>query len=44
MVANIFATDLDDGPAILRAMREAGDEFRQGKVVALRASGGSSQP
>jgi hypothetical protein len=44
MVANIFATDLDDGPAILRAMREAGDELRQGKVVALRASGESSQP
>ena len=31
MVEKIFATDFEDWQAILRAMREAGDEFRQGK-------------
>ena len=39
MVAKIFATDLNDWPAILRAMREAGEEFRQGKVASLPANG-----
>lgn len=33
MTAKIFATDLEDWPALLRAMHEAGDEFRQGKVT-----------
>jgi hypothetical protein len=32
MVANIFATDIEDWPALMRAMRETGDEFRQGKI------------
>jgi hypothetical protein len=32
MVAKIFATDFEDWPALLRAMRETGDEFRQGKI------------
>ena len=44
MVAKIFATDLNDWPAILRAMRETGDEFRQGKITSLPASFGSPQP
>ena len=44
MVAKIFATDLNDWPAILRAMRETGEEFRQGKVASLPASFGSPQP
>ena len=44
MVAKIFATDLNDWPAILRAMRETGEEFRQGKVTSLPASFGSPQP
>ncbi len=44
MVAKIFATDLNDWPAILRAMRETGEEFRQGKVTSLPASLGSPQP
>jgi hypothetical protein len=35
MVAKIFATDLNDWPAILRAMRETGEEFRRGKVASL---------
>ena len=33
MVANIFATDIEDWPALIRAMRETGEEFRQGKIV-----------
>jgi hypothetical protein len=32
MVANIFATDIDDWPALLRAMRVTGDQFRQGRI------------
>lgn len=40
MVAKIFATDLNDWPAILRAMRETGEEFRQGKYASLRLNGG----
>jgi len=33
MVAKIFATDLEDWPAVLRAMQETGDDFKQGKIV-----------
>ncbi|HEX4757937.1 MAG TPA: hypothetical protein VH308_08140 [Terracidiphilus sp.] len=33
MVSNIFATNVDDWPALLRAMKETGDEFRQGKFT-----------
>lgn len=35
MVEKIFATDFEDWPAILRAMHETGEEFRQGKVGSL---------
>ncbi len=35
MTAKIFATDLEDWPAMLRAMRETGDELRQGKIATL---------
>jgi hypothetical protein len=35
MTAKIFATDLEDWPAMLRAMRETGDELRQGKIASL---------
>jgi hypothetical protein len=34
-IANIFASDFEDWPAVLRAMRETGDEFRQGKIAPL---------
>ncbi len=44
MVAKIFATDLNDWPAILRAMRETGEEFRQGKYASLRLNSGPPQP
>lgn len=33
MVANIFATNIDDWPALLRSLEETGDEFRQGKIT-----------
>jgi len=33
MIARIFATTLDDWPAMLRSMHETGEEFRQGKIV-----------
>ncbi len=32
MVEKIFATDFEDWPALLRAMREAGKDFREGKL------------
>ncbi len=33
MVANIFASNIDDWPALLRAMEKTGDEFREGKIA-----------
>jgi hypothetical protein len=38
MVANIFATDIEDRTALLRAMEQTGDEFRKGL---LRVAGTS---
>jgi hypothetical protein len=38
MTAKIFATDLEDWPAMLRAMQQTGDELRQGKIVLLPAA------
>lgn len=41
MVAKIFATDLEDWPAVLRAMQETGEDFKQGKIIlgpAVRAT------
>jgi len=38
MTAKIFATDLEDWPAMLRAMHEAGDDLRQGKITSLPAA------
>ena len=35
MVEKIFATDFEDWDALLRATRETGEEFRQGKLAAL---------
>jgi hypothetical protein len=37
-IAQIFATEPEDWPAILRAMRETGEEFRQGKIAGLPAA------
>lgn len=33
MVANIFATNIDDWPALLRALRETGNQFRTGQIT-----------
>ncbi|MGH9375662.1 MAG: hypothetical protein ACRD1J_05795, partial [Terriglobia bacterium] len=44
MVANIFASDLGDWPALLRALRETGVEFRQGKLVSLVSRSGAPSP
>ncbi len=37
MIVNIFATNIDDWPALLRAMKETGDEFRQGRIAVQTA-------
>jgi hypothetical protein len=44
MVEKIFATDFEDWPALLRAVRETGEEFRQGKIVALSENDGFPGP
>lgn len=38
MVANIFASNIDDWPALLRAMQLTGSEFRQGKITPQTAN------
>jgi hypothetical protein len=43
MIEKIFATDFEDWPALLRATRETGDEFRQGKVALLTPVGEASR-
>ncbi len=35
MTAKIFATDLEDWPAMVRAMRETGDDLKQGKIASF---------
>jgi len=42
MVEKIFATDFEDWQALLRAMHETGDDFRQGKVGTLTSAEASS--
>jgi hypothetical protein len=39
MVEQTFASHLEDWTAVLRAMRETGEEFRQGKIASLPKSG-----
>jgi hypothetical protein len=39
MVEKLFATNLEDWTAVSRAMRETGEEFRQGKIVPLPKGG-----
>ncbi len=43
MVEKIFASDFEDWPAMLRAMRETGEEFRQGKIASSSAIGAKTQ-
>ena len=38
MIANISATSIDDWPALMRAMRETGEQFLQGKFKARTAA------
>jgi hypothetical protein len=38
MIVNIFATNIDDWPALLRAMKQTGDEFRQGRIAVPTAT------
>jgi hypothetical protein len=33
MIAKIFATDIEDWPALLRAMKQTGTEFREGQIT-----------
>jgi len=33
MVEKVFATDFEDWPALGRAMRETGEDFRHGKIT-----------
>ena len=44
MVETIFGSDFDDWPALLRAMRETGDAFRQGQVVGVPKVDAASLP
>jgi hypothetical protein len=38
MTAKIFATELEDWPAVLRAMQETGDDLRHGKIALVPAA------
>jgi len=50
MIQKIFATDFEDWPALLRAMHETGNEFREGKlnsafrISAVRSQVDATQP
>ena len=43
MISKIFATDFEDWPALLRAARETGEEFREGKIGALAVGEAAKQ-
>ena len=44
MIENIFATNFEDWPALLRAMRETGEEFRQGQIASIPKASAAVQP
>jgi hypothetical protein len=44
MVERIFASELEDWPAILAALQETGEEFREGKISIPAASTGKLMP
>jgi hypothetical protein len=44
MTAKIFATELEDWPALERAMRETGEEFRQSKNKNAQSVAKSTSP
>jgi hypothetical protein len=41
MVEKIFASHFEDWPAVLRAMRETGEDFRQGRITVMPAGAAS---
>jgi len=43
MVEKIFASDFEDWPAMLRAMQETGEEFRQGRIASSSTIGAKTQ-
>ncbi len=43
MIVKIFATNIDDWPALLRAMQETGEEFRHGRIAVQAATTASGQ-
>ena len=43
MIRNIFASNIDDWPALQRAMEETGEDFRQGKITLKPATTIASQ-
>jgi hypothetical protein len=42
MVEKVFATDFEDWPALVRAMRETGEDFRRGKVSSVAVTAEAS--
>ncbi len=42
MAGRIFGSHLEDSPALLRAMKETGEDFRQGKIASLARTGSPS--
>jgi hypothetical protein len=44
MAEKIFATDMEDWPALWRATRETGEEFRNGKFAGVFSGDSNSQP
>jgi hypothetical protein len=44
MVENVFATDFEDWPALVRALHETGEEFRRTKVASAPLSASPSAP
>jgi len=43
MITNIFASNTDDWPALLRAMHETGEQFRKGKIPLQEAAISSAE-
>jgi hypothetical protein len=43
MIVNIFATNIDDWPALSRAMLQTGEEFKQGRLTVLASNQGHGQ-
>ena len=41
VVERIYASDIEDTPAVLRALQETGAEFRDGKISMLEGSAGT---